>query len=152
MISNLKVLKALMLVAYDPIMIALALWIAARINHPRINSGYREAKIHAGDSGIHSTIPCRAMDWESQRLTDPQTVVDDINDHFEYDPERPEKKCAKFHAICPGCGFNNEVYTTKCPKCGVDITSKWHIHTQVHYRTVYYSEGKAKKEENHVDA
>ena len=142
MISNLKVLKGLMLVAYDSIMIDLALWIAARINHPTITSGYRPAKIHAKDSGIHSTDPCRALDWDSRRLTDPRALVEDINNHFEYDLSRPEKKCAIFHAVCPGCGFNNMVYQTKCAECGVDITYHWHIHTQVHPRTVYYSEGK----------
>ena len=80
-------------------------------------------------------------------MVKPEEVVGDINNHWEYDPKRPEKKCAIFHAICPGCGLNNMVYSKKC-QCGVDITSKWHLHTQVHDRTVYYKDGK--KEANHA--
>jgi len=125
MIANVKVLRALMEVRYHPKMIALAMWTAIRVNHPLITSAYRAEKVHEDDSGIHMTIPCRALDWESRRLKDPQGVCDDINNHFEYDPKRPEMKCAIYH---------------KVGKLG------WHIHTQVHDNTVYRKEGLAGEE------
>ena len=120
MITNVKVLKALMEVQYHPKMVDLAVWVAVRINHPRITSAYRSKKVHSKDSGIHMTNPCRAVDWESKNLDDPRIVCDDINNHWIYDPKRPEMRCAIYHDV--GLGL--------------------HIHTQVHPRTVFHPNGR----------
>ena len=66
------------------------------------------------------TIPCRALDWSVDGLGDPLKVVDAINEHWEYDPERPHIKCALYH----------------------DVGQGPHIHTQVHDRTVFHEKGK----------
>jgi hypothetical protein len=115
-----KVLTGLMRVPFHKKMIALTLWFAWRQDKPVITSSYRDASVHDKDSGIHSTIPCRAVDWRSKDLTNPKRVVEDINNHWEYDPKRPKLKCAIYHDIGLGA----------------------HIHTQVHDRTTYYPNGK----------
>ena len=119
-----KVVRALMEVTYHPKMIALALWYAWRNNTPVITSAYRPKKVHDKDSGIHMTIPCRALDWESHNLSNPEKVVEDINNHWEYDPKRPHLKCAIYH----------------------DVGLGKHIHTQVHENTVFHVSGRQPEE------
>jgi len=110
-----KAFRALLEVPYHPKMIALALWFIYRNNFPTITSGYRKDKIHENDSGIHCTNPCRALDFSATKLIHPESVADDINAHWRYDPERPEMKCAVYHDV----GFGH------------------HLHLQVHDNTVY---------------
>lgn len=119
-IKNYKVLRSILEQSFHPIMIALAIWIVHRYTNSTITSGWRKEKIHDKDSGIHSTIPCRAIDWRSNDFDDPQEIEYDINNHWEYDPERPNLKCALYHNS--GYGF--------------------HFHTQVHPRTKYHPEGR----------
>jgi len=114
-IKNYKVLNALMSVPYHPKLIDLNQWCCVRYSSWMFTSGYRREKIHSKDSGIHCTIPCRANDIRSLNLEDPQSVCDDINKHWIYDPKRPRFKCAKYHNTGRG----------------------WHIHLQVHNRTIY---------------
>ena len=109
-----KVFKALLEVTYHPKMIELALWYAWSFNTPIITSAYRKNKVWDGDSGIHMTNPCRAIDWSCEGLTDCHKVTEEINNHWIYDPDRPEKKCAMCHNV--GLGL--------------------HIHTQVHDKTI----------------
>ena len=130
-IKNHKVLNALLSVPYHGKLIEVICWVAFRyVDRDRplvITSGYR-----AGDKGVHGTRPyCRGIDIRSSTFSDPQAVVDDVNNHFTYDPFRPTHKVdgaeqplnvAKYHESKPGAGF--------------------HIHLQVHGRTVYNKGGK----------
>ena len=115
-----KVFKGILEVPYDRKLIALALWYAWRYNNPTITSAHRYQKAWDGDSGIHMTIPCRALDWSIAGLEDPQKAVDDINNHWEYDPARPELKCAICHNVGQGP----------------------HIHMQVCEATVFHENGR----------
>lgn len=114
-IRDYKVLKSLLQATYHPKMIALAIWIVHRYSNATITSGWREEKVWSGDSGIHGTFPCRALDWSVKDWVDPQAVARDINENWQYDPTRPDMKCAIVH----------------------DIGQGLHLHTQVHERTKY---------------
>lgn len=113
-VKDYKVLKALLQATYHPKMIALALWICHRYSNATITSGWREEKVWTGDSGIHGTFPCRAMDWSVKGFDNPKSIEEDINRNWVYDPARPEMKCAFYHDV-------------------------WgpHLHTQVHEKTKY---------------
>lgn len=109
-IKDHKVLRQILEVPYHPILINLELWVATRYSKVIFTSGYR-----AGDTGVHGTIPCRGKDIRSSCYSEPKLVEEDINAHWQYDPVRPEKKCALYHDVGQGA----------------------HIHLQVHPRTQY---------------
>ena len=124
MIVDPKVMRALLEVPYHHKMITLAIWFAWRYPKPIITSGYRSASIHDKDSGIHSTIPCRAIDWRSSQHKNPQKIAWDVNNHWGYDPKRPQLKCAIYHDVGLGA----------------------HFHLQVHPNTKFYSKGREKED------
>jgi hypothetical protein len=66
------------------------------------------------------TIPGRALDFSVVGLTDPKKVIEDVNNHFEYDPGRPDMRCAIYH----------------------DVGQGPHIHLQVSDATVFYDKGR----------
>ena len=107
-IKDHKTLIGMLSVPFHPTLIELILWFCVRFSQTTFTSSYRK-----DDSGVHGTIPCRGMDIRSKYFRDPQTVVDEINHHWEYDFNRPEKKCAVYH----NAGFGP------------------HIHLQVHNNT-----------------
>lgn len=109
-IKNHGVLRNILRAVYDDDLILLIVWVVARYSNVVFTSGYREE-----DKGVHGTSPCRGIDIRSRVYEEPQKVADDINTHFIYDPERPEKKCAKYH----------------------DTGKGLHIHLQVHPNTTY---------------
>ena len=119
-INDGKVFASLLEVPYHKKLVALALWYVYRYNEPELVSAHRKVKVWDGDSGIHIAIPGRALDFSIKGLTDPNKVVEDVNNHFEYDPGRPEKQCAKFH----------------------DVGQGPHIHLQVSDSTVFYEKGR----------
>lgn len=92
----------------DRKLVALAIWCSVRWSHFTITSAYRPE-----DPGVHGTIPCRGLDVRSWELKDPEKLVEDVNKHWVYDPERLWLKCALYHG------------------------PPWHIHLQVHPRTKY---------------
>lgn len=114
-VQTVKVLRALLEVPYDTRLIALAIWFCVRHNFPMITSAYRANAVHAKDSRIHSTIPCRAMDFSVCDIPDPESACQDVNQYWQYDPKRPWMKCALYH----------------------DVGLGPHIHLQVHRNTVY---------------
>ena len=119
-IATHKELTALMKVPYHSKMVALSIWIFYRYSKPIITSAYRENKVHENDTGIHMLIPCRAIDWTFGPLANMEKIENDINNYWEYDPQRPQMKCA----ICHDIGLGG------------------HIHTQVHPDTVYHKDGR----------
>jgi hypothetical protein len=96
-IKSWKALKGLLLVAFHPKMIALAVWVSVRYSEVVFTSGYREKKIHDNDSGIACTDPCRHLDIRSWVYENPINVVEDINKNWQYDHTRPEMQCAILH-------------------------------------------------------
>lgn len=119
-IKDHRVLRAIMDQRYHPKMTAMAMWICHRYSSSCITSAWRETKVHDKDTGIHCTIPCRALDWSVKGLNNPEAIKDDINEHWEYDPSRSQMQCAVLHDV--GLGM--------------------HLHTQVHDSTVYHREGR----------
>lgn len=110
-IKNHQVLKEILLPGFHPKLVALSIWCLVRWGDLWITSGYRE-----GDSGVHGTLPCRALDVSSRPFIRPEAMALDANIHWTYDPERPKFTCVLYHKT-PG---------------GV-----WHFHLQVHPRTLY---------------
>ena len=114
-VKNYKVLRALLSVEYAPILIQIILWVIHRYSETVITEGYRQ-----GDPRTHGTIPCRAVDLRSWIFENPGAVRDDINKHWEYDPERPNMQACVYH----------EVIDKKTGK-----SKGWHFHVQSHPNT-----------------
>lgn len=99
------VLRNLLRATYHDDLILLIAWVATRYSGVVFTSGYRE-----GDKGVHGTLPCRGMDIRSRIYDDPEKVVNDINTHFIYDPNRPDKRCAILHDMGKGEHIHLQVY------------------------------------------
>lgn len=69
--------------------------------------------LYRDDSVIHKTVPLRAIDFRCWYIHLGQAIEKYVNDNFEYDYNRPEKKCCLFHTTGKG----------------------WHLHIQVHQNT-----------------
>lgn len=65
------------------------------------------------DSGVHGALPLRGTDLRCRNKEIGRQIEKLINDHWQYDQARPDKKCAVLH----GSGRN------------------MHIHVQVHPNT-----------------
>lgn len=66
-----------------------------------ITSGFRP-----GDAGVHGQDPCRGVDLRSRAFRmHPGYVESKINEHWEYDPERPGKYTVCFYHDT-GSGFH----------------------------------------------
>lgn len=70
-----------------------------------------------GDDGVHGTDPTRGYDLRMRNYEIGVAICKFINEHWAYDYERPDIKCALIH----GEG------------------AKMHIHCQVHPNTMYVS-------------
>ena len=101
-----RVLVGMLAVPFHPTLIELVLWFCVRFSDTTFTSAYRE-----GDPGVHGTIPCRALDIRSSKFENPWDVVDEVNRHWEYDFERPEKKCAIYHNIGLGPHIRLQVHS-----------------------------------------
>ena len=81
-----------------------------------VTSAWRPAPIYAKDSGIHSQIPLRAIDFRSRIYSNPRSIRDEINAYWVYDPKRPELVVCVYHNV------------------RADKTA-YHFHIQVHDNT-----------------
>ncbi len=86
----------------------LLIWFRKTFGEPIITSAFRK-----GETGVHGTIPLRAIDIRSYIYTNAQNVVDTLNQIWIYDSKRPKYKCAILHNTGKGL----------------------HIHLQVHHNT-----------------
>jgi hypothetical protein len=66
-----------------------------------------------GDNGVHGTLPLRGVDLRIRSYMVGKVFESIINENWQYDPNRPNKNCAKIH----GNGSN------------------LHLHLQVHPNT-----------------
>jgi len=116
-VKDVEVLHAIIRGEWHPMLRNIVLWQAEKYG-VCITEGWRKA-IHPGD--VHDTKPLRGYDSRSWFY--PPTVAEqiekEINERWEYDLNRPEKKCAWIHE-----SFNE------------DGTSRGvHFHIQVHPNT-----------------
>ena len=138
-VKNHGVLASLLAKRFDAKLTALIKWVAW-VSGIYITEGYRPKK-HKHD--LHGTVPVRAIDGRASIYTHPGIIADRINAKWIYDPSRPEMKCALYHARCPKCGADHKYgFLRDCEQCGRDITNYWHIHFQVHPKTVFVKDGK----------
>ena len=139
-IKNSDIIFALLTKRYDP-KLSLLIKYLADIAGIFITEAYRPKK-HKHD--LHGTTPVRAIDGRASIYTHPGIVADRINAKWIYDPSRPQMKCALYHARCPQCACDHKYAFEKlCRQCAYNITNHWHIHFQVHPKTVFLKNAKA---------
>ena len=112
--KDLTVVRGMFRVKWHPQLINVFLWCLVRFSRLVLTAAWELGH----PSGMHETIPLRAIDLRSWIFKDPQAVCDDINLHWIYDSKRPEKEVCIFH----------------------DTGSGPHLHLQVHNNTVYRKE------------
>ena len=110
-IKDIETLEGMLIHATHLILINLLKWTVVRYSDTVFTCGWEQRKTPS----VHSMIPLRGMDIRSRIYDNPQSVVDDINAHWEYDHERPEMRCAIYH----------------------DVGRGQHIHLQAHDHTIY---------------
>lgn len=138
-VKNHEVLASLLQNKFHPILTALIKWVAW-VSGIFITEGHRLKK-HKHD--LHGTTPVRAIDGRASIYTHPGMIADRINAKWIYDPDRPEMKCALYHARCPKCGTDHKhTFNQYCTQCSHYITYYWHLHFQVHPKTVFMKDGK----------
>lgn len=91
-IANLEVAEGCFSCPWDPKLIQLYIWFAARYNHATITCAFEQRDYPS----VHSMKPLRGLDMRSRHYANPKIVRDDINRHWAYDPTRPELKCCVF--------------------------------------------------------
>ena len=138
-IKNVKVLESMLIHPYHPTLIKLLQWFCVRYSESVFTGGYDDRDYPS----VHSTIPVRGEDMRSwiyltpKDSSGPENVQDDVNGHWVYDPDRPQKQCAVYHAVCKHCNHNNmPPHHAKCEACGRELLG-WHLHLQVHDKTEY---------------
>lgn len=95
--------------SYHPFLVRLLLWLEAETGLEfTITSPHR-----IDDSGVHGTLPLRAVDLRCRSREVGEVIAKLINDHWKYDHIRPVMECAVLH----GVGYN------------------LHLHIQVHANT-----------------
>jgi hypothetical protein len=71
------------------------------------------SQLRQNDPGVHGTLPLRGHDLRCWDTALGELICAQVNEHWEYDPERTHKVCAMYH----------------------DAGSGSHIHLQVHPNT-----------------
>ena len=108
-IKDIQTLQSLR-VEWHPKLESLFQWICNYKDHIVITCGYEKRDY----ASVHSVLPLRGLDIRSWIYRDPENFCRIINGVWQYDPERPLKKCAIYH----------------------DSGRGKHIHLQVNKRTV----------------
>lgn len=103
-------LTKLLEVGWHPNIFELLGWLDEEVLSIVVTSTYRPYDSAQSDSGVHSTIPLRGTDIRSYIYKDAQELVDKINKKFEYDPDRPDMKCAVLHDTGRGIHIHLQVH------------------------------------------
>jgi len=111
--KNMSIARDLLLYSYDDKLIKILTWIEEK--QPWFKMIFT-AGFYVGDSGIHGTKPCRAVDLRCHDQTIGYYTERAINNTWEYDYKRPQKSCALYHTA-----------TGK--------EKDFHLHIQVHTNT-----------------
>lgn len=98
-VKNTDVLLSLSTVAAHPALQDVMAWICDKYpNLICITEGFRPGP------GCHGTDPCRARDIRSTVFQEPRAIESEINNFWEYDPDRPHKLVAMYHRILKPSG------------------------------------------------
>ena len=114
-IKNTSVLESILVHPAHPKLVDLVKWVCVRYSEAILTGGYEERSYPS----VHSMVPYRGMDMRSTVFRDPQAVADDINRHWEYDPARPDKKCAIYHDVGRGAHLHLQVHNNTKRKEGI---------------------------------
>ena len=91
-----------------PMLRAIALWIEDETGLCFTSTSlYR-----IGDKGVHGQLPLRGIDLRMRNEKVGRVIVDLINEHFQYDYNRPDMKCAILHGEGANLHIHLQVYTT----------------------------------------
>jgi hypothetical protein len=105
-IKNNIVLGSLLRYSVDPTLVEIIGWLAL-LHGITITEGWRRQR-HSND--LHGVVPVRAIDVRSWDYPDPEAVAREINETWQYDPERPEKQCCVLHDIGEGMHLHIQVH------------------------------------------
>jgi hypothetical protein len=99
-------------VALHHSLVDLLVWFDDKFSRILLTSAYRPNKIHSTDSGIHSTIPLRAVDLRSKvyHPIPPHAIAAEVNNTWIYDPARPGKPVCYYHNTGQGFHFHLQVH------------------------------------------
>ena len=103
--KNLNVLQSLFVKAWHPMLIGLLQWMVLRYNRVLFTQGFEKRDYPS----VHNTDPLRGFDIRHSVYEDPVAVVDDINKHWIYDPNRPNMKVAILHDVGRGMHMHMQV-------------------------------------------
>ena len=107
LIANLKAAYGCFVYPWHPHLWTIYKWVACRYNNPKITSAYREEP-----TSIHGTNPLRAFDLSDNNFEHPELLEEDVNNHWVYDPMRPDMTCCWWHKNrdSEGCHLHFQVH------------------------------------------
>jgi len=92
------VLQSILIWSFDPKLVDVVSWFMKKNHGAVITEGFRIQK-HKND--LHGLNPVRAIDLRSWCYIDPEKIAQEVNEVWEYDYNRPNKKVAIFHGGNP---------------------------------------------------
>ncbi len=106
LIKNIDVLKALLSKEYHPLLIEIVLDIYSIASEIVVTEGWREG------SGVHSTDPCRGIDFRSwiYSVKKLEEIQEYINNRWIYDPDRPYMKVLIVHNAGTGRHIHCQIH------------------------------------------
>jgi len=63
-----------------------------------------------GDSGVHGQMPLRGVDVRCRVDVIGDAIEAYVNNRWQYDPERPQKKCCIYHDVGQGKHLHFQVH------------------------------------------
>ena len=95
--------KDLSVLNLDPKLIEIANWVKKQFGLDVVTSAYRPE-----DPGVHGDH--RGLDLRCRNIAKGEEVEAAVNERWEYDPERPSKKCALYHDAGSGIHLHLQVH------------------------------------------
>lgn len=64
------------------------------------------------DNGVHGQLPLRGIDirWRLDWSPEGEQIAQWINERWQYDPDRPEKKCCIYHDVGQGAHLHFQTH------------------------------------------
>ena len=72
------------------------------------------------DSGVHGQLPLRGIDLRCKDQSIGLLVQSMVNQHWIYDPDRPDMKCCMFHDVGQGAHLHLQVHPNTVNSNGLD--------------------------------